>query len=52
MITKDMTIGEIIKAKPEAAEILATFGMGCVFCPSASVRNSRTSSYGSWIRFE
>lgn len=35
MITKDMTIGEIIKTKPEAAEILANFGMGCVFCPSA-----------------
>lgn len=35
MITKDMTIGEVIKAKPEAAEILASFGMACVFCPSA-----------------
>ncbi|WP_097028256.1 DUF1858 domain-containing protein [Clostridium peptidivorans] len=34
-ITKDMTIGEVIKNKPEAAEVLANFGMGCVFCPSA-----------------
>ena len=34
-ITKDMTIGEIIKNKPAAAEVLASFGMGCVFCPSA-----------------
>lgn len=34
-ITKDMTIGEVIKNKPEAAEVLASFGMGCVFCPSA-----------------
>ncbi|KGK86809.1 MULTISPECIES: DUF1858 domain-containing protein [Clostridium] len=34
-ITKDMTIGEVIKNKPEAAEVLAGFGMGCVFCPSA-----------------
>ncbi|WP_027626094.1 DUF1858 domain-containing protein [Clostridium lundense] len=34
-INKDMTIGEAIKNKPEAAEILANFGMGCVFCPSA-----------------
>ena len=34
-ITKDMTIGEIIRKKPEAAEILMNFGMGCVGCPSA-----------------
>lgn len=34
-ITKDMTIGEVIKNKPSAAEVLASFGMGCVFCPSA-----------------
>ena len=30
-----MTIGEAINMKPEAAEILQSFGMGCVFCPSA-----------------
>ena len=35
MITKDMTIGEIIKADPSKAEILMSFGMGCVGCPSA-----------------
>lgn len=34
-ITKDMTIGEVIKNKPVAAEVLSSFGMGCVFCPSA-----------------
>ncbi|MBU5486369.1 DUF1858 domain-containing protein [Clostridium sp. MSJ-11] len=34
-INKDMTIGEVIRVKPEAAEVLASFGMGCVFCPSA-----------------
>lgn len=37
MITKDMTIGEIIRAKQEAAEILITFGMGCVGCPSSQM---------------
>ncbi|HBC31877.1 MAG TPA: disulfide oxidoreductase [Clostridiales bacterium] len=37
MITKDMTIGEVIRAKHEAAEILMTFGMGCVGCPSAQM---------------
>ncbi|MGL5378948.1 DUF1858 domain-containing protein [Clostridium sp.] len=35
MITKDMTVGEVIKLKEGAAEILMGFGMGCVGCPSA-----------------
>ena len=35
MITKDMTIGEIIRKDPTRAEVLMAFGMGCVGCPSA-----------------
>jgi len=35
MITKDMTIGELIKADPSKVEVLIGFGMGCVGCPSA-----------------
>lgn len=35
MITKEMTIGEIIRAKSDAPEILMNFGMGCVGCPSS-----------------
>ncbi|SHK25195.1 hybrid cluster protein-associated redox disulfide domain-containing protein [Clostridium cavendishii DSM 21758] len=35
MINKDMTIGELIRVKPEAVETLMEFGMGCVGCPSA-----------------
>ena len=35
MITKEMTIGEVIKANPDKAEVLMSFGMGCVGCPSA-----------------
>lgn len=34
-ITKDMTIGEIVRNYPETIEILMGFGMGCVGCPSA-----------------
>lgn len=34
-IKKDMTIGEILRMKPEAAGILMSFGMGCIGCPSA-----------------
>jgi len=36
MITKDMTIGELVRTFPEKAEVLQSFGMGCVFCPSAA----------------
>ena len=35
MITKDMTIGEVIKINESKAEVLMSFGMGCVGCPSA-----------------
>lgn len=34
-VNKDMTIGEVVRTYPEAAEILMSFGMGCVCCPSA-----------------
>ena len=34
-ITKDMTIGEIVRTHEGAAEVLMSFGMGCVGCPSA-----------------
>ena len=29
MITKDMTVGEIVNTNPKAAEVLMSFGMGC-----------------------
>ena len=35
MITKDMTIGEVVKMKDNAPEVLMSFGMGCIGCPSA-----------------
>jgi hybrid cluster-associated redox disulfide protein len=34
-ITKDMLIGQILRDYPETAGILQSFGMGCVYCPSA-----------------
>ncbi len=37
MITKEMTIQEILNLKPEAANILMGLGMGCLGCPSASM---------------
>jgi hybrid cluster-associated redox disulfide protein len=35
MISKDMTIGEIVRNFPSSPEVLMSFGMGCVGCPSA-----------------
>ena len=34
-ITKDMTIGEVVRQYPESVAVLMSFGMGCVGCPSA-----------------
>lgn len=34
-ISKDMTIGEVVRNYPESVNILMGFGMGCVGCPSA-----------------
>ena len=38
-ITKDTTIGEIIRNKPEAVEALMGFGLGCVGCPSSQMES-------------
>lgn len=39
MITKEMRIGEILQVKPEAAQILMSFGMGCIGCPSSQAES-------------
>lgn len=35
MVTKDMTIGQLIMAFPNVAPILMEVGMHCLGCPSA-----------------
>ena len=34
-ITKEMTIGQILKIKPEVAPILMGMGMHCLRCPAS-----------------
>jgi len=34
-ITKEMTIGKVVREFPKAVNTLMGFGMGCVGCPSA-----------------
>ena len=38
-ITKDMTIGEILRTNPNVAPILMSAGMHCVGCPSAAMES-------------
>ncbi|MGF7060806.1 DUF1858 domain-containing protein [Brassicibacter mesophilus] len=38
-INKDMLIGELLREKPQAAEILMRFGMGCIGCPSSQMES-------------
>lgn len=35
MVTKDMTIGQLIRKHPDVAPILMQVGMHCLGCPSA-----------------
>lgn len=35
MITKDTTIGEVVKNFPDKIDILMDFGMGCIGCPAS-----------------
>jgi hybrid cluster-associated redox disulfide protein len=37
MITKEMTVAQIIQIKEDAPQILMSFGMGCVGCPSSQM---------------
>ncbi len=39
MITRDMTIGEILGASEKAPEILMSIGMHCLGCPSSQMES-------------
>lgn len=38
-ITKKMLLGEILRTKPEAAEVLMQMGMHCLGCPSSQMES-------------
>ena len=52
MITKDMTIGEVIKINESKAEVLMSFGMGCIGCPSAQAETIEEAAYVHGIKLE
>ncbi len=37
MITKDMTIGEVLEINPGLAPVLTSGGMQCIGCPSSQM---------------
>ncbi len=39
MISKNSTIGDVVKAYPKAAELLMAKGMGCIGCPSSQIES-------------
>jgi len=43
-VTKEMTIGEVIRTNPQAAQILMSFGMGCLGCPSSQAETLEEAS--------
>ncbi|MCM1326479.1 MAG: DUF1858 domain-containing protein [Bacteroidales bacterium] len=38
-ITKDMTIGEILQAKPDVVPVLLDAGMHCLGCPASQAES-------------
>ena len=44
LITSEMTIGQVIRAAPAAAQILMSFGMGCIGCPSSQAETLEEAS--------
>ncbi|MGM9979433.1 MAG: DUF1858 domain-containing protein [Clostridium sp.] len=49
MITKDMTIGEVVNNDMAKAEIFMDFGMFCVGCPSAQGESIEEAALGHGI---
>ena len=52
MITKDLTIGEVIRIKADAPQILMTFGMGCVGCPSSQAETIEDAAKVHGLKLE
>lgn len=38
-ITRDMTMGYIVKEFPETVEVFQRYGMGCLTCPTAQLES-------------
>jgi len=48
-VTADSTIADVLKEKPEAADILFRFGMGCIGCALANGESLRQAALAHGI---
>lgn len=44
IITKEMTIGQVLRINPQAAQILMSMGMGCMGCPASQMETLEEAS--------
>ena len=51
-ITADMTIAQILKENPNAAEVLKSFGMHCIGCAVASGESIQDAAKVHGIKLE
>jgi hybrid cluster-associated redox disulfide protein len=51
-ITKDMLIGQLLREKPESAEVLFEYGMGCIGCPSSQMESLEEAAAVHGINLE
>ena len=49
MITKDMSIVDIVQTYPETIEVLMSAGMGCLGCAAAHFENIEQGAYAHGI---
>lgn len=51
-ITKDMTIGDVVRSHPQAPEVLMQFGLGCVFCPGAQAETLEEGAMAHGLKLD
>ncbi|PKM95391.1 MAG: disulfide oxidoreductase [Firmicutes bacterium HGW-Firmicutes-1] len=44
-ITKEMTIGDVVRNFPKSVDVLYSFGMHCVGCPSSQSETLEEAAY-------
>ncbi len=45
MITKDMTIGQVLREYPNTAEVFFKLGMHCLGCPSSTMESVEGAAF-------
>lgn len=52
MITKDMTITDIVQSYPETVEVFGMYGMGCIGCMASRFENLEQGAAAHGIDIE